>query len=165
MRLDGLPFPVFGDTVFRGKCPTESLEQVTFFGALRRQFPATWGALAIHPRNEGMKTGGQFTAVQKHAAEGMTPGAADIIIPGAPAFVCEMKRQDHTQSAWQPGQVEYLTAAHEAGAFACVALGHKAALEALEAWINGSRRGSLTTSCAGASPGRTRNRRSAAGQC
>lgn len=135
MRLFDLPFLVFGDPSFRGKCPTEALEQVTFFARLRREYPATWGTLAIHPRNEGLKTNGQFASVQRHAAEGMTKGAADIIIPGCPALVCEMKRRDHTQSAWQEGQVEYLTAAHEAGAFACVALGHEAAWKAVQAWI------------------------------
>lgn len=135
MRLNDLPFPVYGDTSFRGKCPTEALEQVTFFAMLRREYPATWGALAIHPRNEGLKEKGQFASVQRHAAEGMTKGAADIIIPGSPALVCEMKRRDHTQSAWQDGQVEYLTAAHEAGAFACVALGHEAAWKAVLEWI------------------------------
>ena len=137
MRLNDLPFSVFGDMSYRGKCPTEAQEQVTFFAMLRREYPGTWGALAVHPRNEGLKSGGQFTSVHRHAAEGMTKGAADIIIPGRPALVCEMKRRDHTQSAWQDGQVEYLTAAHAAGAFACVALGHEAAWEAVQAWIGG----------------------------
>lgn len=140
MRLSDVPFRVFGDPSFRGKCPTEALEQVTFFAMLRREYPATWGVLAIHPRNEGLKTNGQFASVQRHAAEGMTKGAADIIIPGRPALVCELKRRDHTQSAWQDGQVEYLTAAHEAGAFACVALGHEAAWEAVLEWIGAQAR-------------------------
>lgn len=140
MRLSDLPFPVYGDTSFRGKCPTEAQEQVTIFAMLRREYPDAWGALAVHPRNEGLKSGGQFASVQRHAAEGMTKGAADIIIPGRRAFVCELKRRDHTQSTWQDGQVEYLTAAHEAGAFACVALGHVAAWEAVLAWIGGQAR-------------------------
>lgn len=134
MILKNLPFKVYGDTSFRGKCPRESLEQITFFNNIRREFPQSWGALAVHPRNEGLKKGGQFSAVARHAAEGMTGGAADIIIPARVAFVCEIKRRDHTQSAWQDGQLEYLTAAHEAGAFACVALGFDAAKEAFEEW-------------------------------
>ena len=140
MRLFDLPFLVFGDPSFRGKCPTEALEQVTFFAMLRREYPDTWGALAIHPRNEGLKEKGQFASVQRHAAEGMTKGAADIIIPGRPAFVCEMKRKDHTQSTWKDGQIEYLTAAHAAGAFACVALGYEAAWVAVRLWIGGQAR-------------------------
>ena len=135
MRLDGLPFRVFGDPSWRGKCPTEIIEQVTFFNRLRREFHDNWGSLAIHPRNEGLKTGGQILAVRRYQAEGMTKGAADIIIPARRSFVCEMKRRDRTLCAWQDGQVAYLTAAHNAGAFACVALGYVAAWEAFEVWI------------------------------
>lgn len=128
MNLHDLPFQVYGDVSFRGKCPNESVEQVTFFNRLRL---TKWGALAIHPRNEGIRTHGQ---VRVHKAEGMTPGASDIIIPARVAFVCEMKRKDHTKSQWQPGQVEYLTSAHGAGAFACVALGYDAAWQAFQDW-------------------------------
>jgi hypothetical protein len=126
---------VFGDLTFRGKCPFESAEQMTFFNWIRRDYPDSWGALAFHPRNEGLKSKGQFSAVQRHAAEGMTPGVPDIIIPARMAFVCEMKRRDHTQSAFEPDQVQYLLAAHAAGAFACVALGVDAAREAFSEWL------------------------------
>lgn len=125
---------VFGDLSFRGKCPLEHVEQASFFNRLRAEYPTSWGLLALHPRNEGLKEKGQFSTVLKHKAEGMTPGAADIIIPGAPAFVCEVKRRDHTLSQWQPGQVEYLEAARDAGAFACVALGAVGAWEAFLEW-------------------------------
>lgn len=120
---------VYGDTSYRGNCPPESAEQVTFFNRLRTQYPDTWGRIALHPRNEGKRTYGQ---VWRQKAEGMTDGASDIIIPLG--FACEMKRLDHTQSKWQPGQIEYLQAVHDAGGFACVALGWEAAWEAFEAW-------------------------------
>lgn len=124
--------PVFGDTDYRNKnCPPESNEQVTFFNSLRRDYPEL-GLIAIHPRNEGKRTHHQAA---RHKAEGMATGAADIIIPGRPAFVCELKRADYTQSRWQDGQLEFLQAAKNNGAFVCVALGHKAALEALRVWI------------------------------
>ena len=45
-----------------------------------------------------------------------------------------MKRQDHTKSRWQDGQLEFLEASQNLGAFACVALGYVAALEALKNW-------------------------------
>lgn len=64
----------------------------------------------------------------------MATGASDIIIPASLSFVCELKRRDHTQSSWQPGQREYLTAAQDAGAFVCVALGWDAAWEAFNEW-------------------------------
>jgi len=133
MKFNDL-IPVYGDTSFRGKCPKEDVEQASFFNRLRREYPTSWGLLALHPRNEGLKEGGQFSTVLKHKAEGMTAGAADIIIPGAPAFVCEVKRRDHTLSKWQDGQQQYLITAAEAGAFACVALGAVGAWEAFEAW-------------------------------
>lgn len=135
MRLNDLPFRVYGNTGFRGKCPTEALEQITFFRRVRDAYPDSYGLTALHPRNEGLKIGGQFGAVSRHKAEGMTPGASDIIIPGRVTFVCEMKRRDRTQSEWQDGQIEYLTAAHNAGAFACVAFGCDAAWEAFQEWL------------------------------
>jgi len=123
---------VYGDLKYRAPCPPESAEQITFFARLRRQYPDSWGALAIHPRNEGKRSHYQ-TAKQK--AEGMTPGAADIVIPGRIAFVCEIKRRNHTKSTWQPGQLEYLLAAQQAGAFSCVALGCDEAWRAFQRWL------------------------------
>lgn len=135
MNVSDLPFRVFGDTAYRGKCPMESAEQVSVVNRIRMEYPETWGRLLLHPRNEGLKERGQFSAVMKHRAEGMSPGAADLVIPAGVSFVCELKRRDRTLSSWQPGQIEYLTAAHEAGAFACVALGALAAWEAFEMWL------------------------------
>lgn len=126
--------PVYGDTSFRGKCPKEDLEQVSFFNRLRGEYPVTWGVIALHPRNEGLKEKGQFSTVLKHKAEGMTKGAADVIIPASLSFVCEIKRRDHTLSHWQEGQQEYLQAAQAAGSFACVALGAVGAWEAFGVW-------------------------------
>lgn len=125
---------IFGDTDFRGACPKEDLEQVTFFSRLRREYPDTWGMIAVHPRNEGLRTGGHLGAVSRHKAEGMTAGASDIIIPARVAFVCEMKRRDHTKSQWQEGQEDYLAAVVKSGGFACVALGVDAAWQALQYW-------------------------------
>ena len=136
MRLNDLPDGVrlYGTPTWRGVCPPESMEQITFFNRLRREYPETWGRLALHPRNEQQLRGGQHGALLKQRAEGMTLGSSDIVIPGLPTFVCEMKRRDRTKSKWQPGQLEYLGTAAEAGAFACVALGHEAAWQAFEDW-------------------------------
>lgn len=134
MKASDCPVPIYGNIKYRGKCPIESVEQASFFSRLRREYPETWGILAVHPRNEGQLRGGQFRAIIKHKAEGMTPGASDIIIPGNPTFVCEMKRQNIQLSAWQEGQREYLEAAQSVGCFACVALGAEAAWQAFEEW-------------------------------
>ena len=123
---------VYGAISYRGQCPTESAEQITFFNKIRDRHPETWGLIALHPRNEGKRHYGQ---VNREKLEGMTKGASDIIIPGCPSFVCELKRRDHTQSLWQPGQLEYLETAQKMGAFVCVALGALEALIAFEDYL------------------------------
>lgn len=137
MRLnDPVPGVPFYGGGHRGPCPVEAQEQIAFFAELRRHYPDTWGALAIHPRNEQQLRGGQHRALIRHKAEGMAKGAADIIIPGNPTFVCELKRQDPTKSRWQDGQREYLEAAANAGCHAVVAFGWASAWAALEDWIS-----------------------------
>ena len=123
---------VYGDLNYRGACPKEALEQVTFFNRLRREYPDTLGVIAFHVRNEGKRT---HLEAATHKAEGMTAGAPDILIPGAPAFVCELKRRDHTQSELRTAQLTYLRAAQAAGCFVCVALGVDAAWEALREYM------------------------------
>lgn len=135
MKASDCPVPIYGDTKWRGKCHLERVEQVSVFSRLRRDHPETWGRLAVHPRNEGLLENGQFQGIKKHKEEGMSPGASDLIIPGSPTFVCEIKRKDITQSKWQPGQKEYLVAAQDAGCFVCVALGAVAAWEAFTDWL------------------------------
>lgn len=114
----------------------ETLEQVTFVNRLRKQYPDTLGRLVVHIKNEGKRTHGQAL---KDAAEGMTPGASDILIPVSPAIVIEFKRRDHTLSSWQSGQIDYLKAAHDAGSFVFVALGADAAMEGIEEWLRTTR--------------------------
>ena len=126
---------VIGDPGFRGDCPTETAEQVTFFNQLAIQYPEI-RRIAIHPRNEGKRTMAQ---AMRHKAEGMTEGAADIIIPGRRTLVIELKRQDHTKSRFEPGQLEYLETCQRHGAFVFVALGWRAAMDAVEDWLNATR--------------------------
>lgn len=122
--------PVYGDVSYRGVCPPESAEQVTFFNWIRSEFPDTYGRIALHPRNEGKRSYNQ-TARQK--AEGMADGAPDIVIG---SFMCELKRRDHTKSAWQKGQLPYLESAKGCGNYVCVALGWESAKEAFLEWKN-----------------------------
>lgn len=126
---------VFGDKSFRGKCPTETAEQATFFNVLRRKYPDTYGAVALHIKNEGKRSVQQLAKMK--AEGGFIPGASDIVVPGSPTFICELKRKDHTLSSWQPGQQKYLLTAHGLGCYVCVALGYEAAIEAFEEWKNG----------------------------
>ena len=126
---DGLK--VYGDQAFRGDCPTETSEQVAFFAELKRKYPHLHD-IAIHPKNEGKRMKGQFQQLAKDKAMGLNVGSADIIIPASPAFVCELKRKDHTQSKFQTGQAEYLGSCQKLGAVVCVALGYEAAMQAVD---------------------------------
>ncbi len=128
-KLKGIP--IYGDTTWRGECPLESAEQQTFFNQLRKAFPGTLGIIASHQRNEGKRSHSQTA---RHRADGMTTGACDIIIPGCPSFCCELKRLDHTQSRISDDQIKYLLAAQEQGSFVCIALGWRAAWDAMTEW-------------------------------
>ena len=119
---------VYGDMSYRGKCATESAEQATFFN----QLTPNLRRLAIHPKNEGKRTHAQ---VARDKAQGLNTGASDIIIVGAPTFVCELKRRDHNKSTITQQQVDFLLNAQAAGAFACIALGYEAAMLALDKWL------------------------------
>ena len=120
--------PVYGDTSFRGACPTETAEQATLFN----QLPPHLQSIALHIKNEGKR---HHTQMAKQRAEGgFISGAADIIIPGCHTFVAEIKRKNHTLSKWQDGQIEYLLACKRQGAFVCVCLGWEAAMEAVNEW-------------------------------
>ena len=121
------------DSGFRGKCAKEAAEQATFFNRIRKQYPDSWGVIATHIKNEGIRTQIQ---IDKDRAQGLKKGASDIIIPGCPSFVCELKRKDRTQSQWQDGQLEYLKAAQECGSFVCVAFGVDQAWLAFQDFIN-----------------------------
>lgn len=127
---------IYGNTKYRGSCATESAEQTTFFNWLRREFKGTYGDIAIHPRNEGKRT---YNQAHRQKSEGLTKGASDIIVPGYPAFVCELKRRDHTKSKLEDEQIVYLLAAKGVGAFACIALGSDAAKEAFIDWLKVSK--------------------------
>lgn len=127
---------VYGDTSYRGDCPLEGAEQVTFFQQLRKAYPDSYGLLAIHPKNEGKRRGAQFQQLARDKAMGLSPGAADIVIPGRQTFIMEVKRRDHTKSSWQDGQLPYLKAAQDAGCFVGVALGWEAAWEAFREWLS-----------------------------
>ena len=123
---------VYGDQNYRGDCPKEEAEQITFINWLRREYPDTLGALVVHVKNEGKRTA-QQAALDR--ANGMNKGASDIIICCCPPIVMEIKRRDHTASKWQTGQQEYLEAAQKMGAFACVALGAEGAKKAVQEYL------------------------------
>lgn len=137
MKLKSIPesIMIYGSLSYReSKCPIESNEQITFVSWVRKQYPDTHGITLYHAKNEGKLINGQFTSITKDRAMGMSKGACDIVVPGSPAFCMEVKRVDHTKSKISNEQIAYLLAAQQAGAFSCIALGHKAAIEAFNDW-------------------------------
>jgi len=120
--------PLYGDQKFRDKnCALEEMEQVTFVNRIRSKYPNTYGMILIHPENERKVIDGKFSLVARSKSMGMTKGASDIIIPGMPSFVCEIKRRDRTKSSIDQDQIDYLRACYDAGSFVCIALGCDAA--------------------------------------
>ena len=122
--------PIYGDLEFRGKCPTESAEQISFFSLLRLEFPKL-AEIAVHIRNEAKRTKRQGA---HHKMEGMKKGASDIVIPCDPPILIELKKRDHTLSSTSNEQLKYLVNSKKLGAFACYALGAAGAMEAVRAW-------------------------------
>jgi hypothetical protein len=132
MKLKSIPdeIQIYGDVTFRGDCAREGAEQVTFFSSLEGLHPDI-AQIALHIKNEGVRTHGQ---ARWEKANGLKEGASDICIPGAPTFLCELKRKDHTKSRISQKQLDYLLTAKANGAFVCIALGYEAALAAVKDW-------------------------------
>lgn len=124
---------LYGEKDYRDKkCPVEDAELVTFINQLKKLYPDSFGRLVLHIPNEGKRKAHETANLKKKGA--LNTGASDIILPGAPCFVMEMKRRDHTLSEWQPGQIEYLEASKAVGCFVCVCLGWEAAMMAFNDW-------------------------------
>lgn len=122
---------VVGDITFRGKCAVEDADLITFRNELERLYPQ-YAAVMLHPKNEGARYGWQADADKMKGA--LNTGASDIIVPGFPTLVIELKRQDRTLSDITVNQLEYLQACQQNGCWCCVALGWRAALEFVHQW-------------------------------
>jgi len=124
---------IYGDIHFRDKsCRKEWVEQKDFIGRLKEHRP-NLHKLAVHPKNEGLRTGRQATIDEEQGA--LNKGAVDIIIPCRVPFVAEMKRVDRVKSSkLTDEQIKYLVLSESMGAFSLVALGCDAMWEALLYW-------------------------------
>lgn len=107
------------------------MHMATFFNILRRDYPE-YAKIALHVRNERQRT--KYQIDKEKAQGGFVTGASDIIILGCPTFVCEMKSQS-PRAKISDEQIKYLIAAQNNGAFACIALGYIAAIQAFNDWI------------------------------
>jgi hypothetical protein len=125
--------PVFGDISYRNaKCNHEWVEQKEFFGWMKEHLPLFF-EIAIHPKNEGERTGKQSS--QDKEMGSLNTGASDVIIPCRIPFVCEIKKADHTKSKLINTQLKYLESCQDRGAFACIAIGNNGAKIAIREWI------------------------------
>jgi len=121
---------IYGDLTYRNpKAPKEDQEAQTLVNQVRKSYP---DLLIMHIKNEGKKTKAQ---ADFEKSMGMLKGASDFIVLGSPSLVLELKRQDHTLSAWQPSQQEFLLKSQEQGCFACVCFGWEAGMQAIEDWL------------------------------
>lgn len=114
---------------FPMKAPSESIEQITFFNQLRKHYPEL-SKIAIHIKNEGKKSIGE---AMKDKAEGLVSGAPDIMIPGSPTLMIEMKKQSKSARVSQ-NQKDYMNNAVANGAMCFVCYGWEMAWVALEKW-------------------------------
>jgi len=130
---------VYGKQV-KGKQPSEGSEQITFFAQLEKRYPVIF-KVATHIKNEGRKT---FQQAQKDKLMGLVKGASDIVIPGCPSLLIEMKSKD-VKSKASTEQIEYLLNAQALGSSVCIAYGWEAALQAVGEWVNASNNNRLAS--------------------
>ena len=121
---------VYGESV-KGCKITEANHMATFFNTLRKDYPK-YAAIALHIRNEGKRTHSQI--VREKALGGFVTGCADIIVPGNPSLVIEMKSRSKSAKI-SSEQITYLLNAQELGSVCCIALGHEAAMNAFNDWL------------------------------
>lgn len=145
-RADELGIEIRGDVSFRGDCKLEDVDLASFFAWVRYQYPQ-YASFIFHPETEFNPTGGaSYNYHAKSKAKGRLDGLADIIcLPisqGAPAFLCELKRQDISKSLASAkrkqhfeNQLMLLSSQKAAGNFAIVALGFEAAKAAFIEYV------------------------------
>lgn len=124
--------PVFGDQSFRGNCPKEDSDLISFISWLEWTHK-DYFALFIHQKNEGKRTWQQVAADKRKRS--INKGVSDVVIPVQLPLVMEVKRKDHTKSGWEDGQLIYLETAKKHGAFVCAALGFEGQIEAFNYWL------------------------------
>lgn len=122
----------------KNKVPTEDAELITFFNQLRLLYPDV-AKIAVHVKNEGQRFRNQM---QQERIRGFIKGTPDIIIPGCPTLLIELKRRiareneiKHYSKA-TPEQLAYLAAAREFGAQAHVCFGYEEALSVVDKWLH-----------------------------
>ena len=146
-KASELGIEIFGDTNWKGKCKAEDSELAQFFTDVRYNYPEYYD-LIFHVENEwNPQSGSSYAYHAKSKAKGRLDSVADIIClpisPAAPAFICELKRLDFSQSvksskdkAHFERQLSRLSSQKSYGAIAFVALGCNNAYKEFERYVN-----------------------------
>ena len=69
----------FGNLDFRGECPKEDAELITFFNQLKLNYPDLYD-VAIHPDNERLISGTGFNAQSRQKAKGQSGTVQAILL-------------------------------------------------------------------------------------
>lgn len=121
--------PKFGDLPKSKDNPAEDYVLSSLISRIRNDYPATYGLVAFHVKNESKRTTGQIRADK---AKGLTKGVSDLIVIGNPTLCMEIKKDNSCR--FEPGQLEFLQQAQKQGAFVCLAIGYQGAKDAFEEW-------------------------------
>lgn len=146
-KANELDIEIIGDVDFRGKCKAEDSELAQFFTDVRYNYPEYYD-LIFHPEMEFKPQGGSSYAYHaKSKAKGRLDSIADIVClpisPGAPAFICELKKVNFGDSVKSSKDKEHffkqlarLESQKRHGAIAFVALGCNNAYKEFERYVN-----------------------------
>ena len=111
------------DSGFRGACPVEDGEQMTFLAWLRFNYPELF-AVTFHVKNEGqLAAKNKYAMASRDKKMGLVRGVNDVMIMTCPVICIEFKRKDKTQSSVSKDQKEWLTKMDAQGHEAIVAYG------------------------------------------
>ena len=134
---------LFGDPDYRGECPAEDSDLISFVAWLKYNWPELESCI-IHTPNEG---GLPVQARMQQKKKGVLFRCPDIIVMTVPAFCMELKRRNPAKSLARAEdrkrfseQVDVLASMQKQGNFSCAALGIDAAREAWKyflAWRDG----------------------------
>lgn len=135
-RVTAAGIPIYGDVNYRGASEAEDGDLIEFFNGLKYDYPVI-SRIAIHTKNEGKRdTQEKQREAKRDKMKGaLLRGTVDVIIPGGPAFIMELKRKNYLHSKIDDDQILYMQRSKRAGAFVCVCLGYDAAFKALDEWL------------------------------
>lgn len=121
------------DSGFRGDCPSEDGEQMTFLAWLRFNYPQLF-LVTFHVKNEGqLAAKNKYAMASRDKKMGLVRGVNDIMIMSNPVICMEFKRKDKTKSSVSKDQLTWLQRMDEQGHRAVIVYGADEAKRYIEA--------------------------------